>query len=204
MVAVAARNLDDAKKFADVHKIKKAYGSYEELAKDTEVQVVYIGTINTTHLPVAKLMLENGKHLLVEKPLGMNLKQVNEMIDLAKKKNLFLMEAVWSRFLPSYQFVQKQIKDGVIGDVKHVAVNFGVVIGDVDRVAKKSMGGGTMLDIGIYCLNIVEFVFDGEKPEKVLAVGHLNQEGVDESVSASLLFKNCKSFKFSFQILFSI
>ena len=108
---------------------------------------------------------------------------------------MLILITIKLNLIPSYQFFQKQIKDGVIGDVKHVSANFGVVIGDVDRVAKKSMGGGTMLDIGIYCLNIVEFVFDGEKPEKVLAVGHLNQEGVDESVSASFLFKNCKLFK---------
>ena len=186
MVAVAARNLDDAKKFADVHKIKKAYGSYEELAKDSEVEVVYIGTINTTHLPVAKLMLEHGKHLLVEKPLGMNLKQVNEMIDLAKKKNLFLMEAVWSRFLPSYQFVIKQIQDGVIGHVKHVFSSFGFPI---DDPTKKQL---SFMDIGIYCININEMVFDGEKPEKISAIGHLDCNGIDFNVNASLLFKNGK------------
>ena len=173
-----------------MHQINKAFGSYEELAKDKQVQVVYIGTINTKHLPVAQLMLEHGKHVLIEKSLAINSKQVNQLINLAKKNNLFLMEALWSRFLPSHQFVKQQISSGVIGDVKHVFTNFGVLVGGPNRVATKSLGAGTMLDIGCYCLSLIEHVYEGERPEKIVAVGHLNNEGVDENVTASFLFKN--------------
>ena len=166
-----------------MHEIKKAYDSYEQLAKEKEVDVIYIGTINSEHLPVAKLMLENGKHLLSER-LTLNSEQVNELLSLSKKNNLFFMEAIWSRFLPSHQATLKEIKEGLLGHIKHVDAEFGVV---VDKT-KKSLG--VMLDIGFYCLSLILFIFKGEKPEKVVSVGYLNNEGVDESIVASFLFKN--------------
>jgi len=135
-------------------------------------------------------MLENGKNVLVEKPLTLNLKCTQELINLAKKKNLFLMEALWSRFLPSYEFVMETIKNGVIGDIYHVSANFGTPMSEVERMSKKELGGGTILDIGIYAINIVEMVFDGETPTQIKAIGHLNENGVDESVSAAFQFKN--------------
>ncbi len=84
----------------------------------------------------------------------------------------------------------EQIKKGVIGDVYHVSASFGVKIANVERVAKKELGGGTILDIGVYTINIVEQVFDGEVPEKITSIGHLNESGVDLDVSAALKFKN--------------
>ncbi|CAG2178837.1 unnamed protein product, partial [Oppiella nova] len=116
-VAVGARELKSAQDFANLFNIPKAYGSYEELAKDKDVEVVYIGTVNSQHLSAAKLMLQNGKHILMEKPLDMNTKQNEELFALAKSKKLFVMEALLSRFLPSYEFIMDQLKQGVIGDV---------------------------------------------------------------------------------------
>jgi len=190
IVAVAARNLSSAQDFARLHGIPQAYGTYEELAKDKNIEVVYIGAIHPIHLSVTKLMLENGKHVLVEKPLTLNLKCSQELISLAKKKNLFLMEAVWSRFLPSYEFMMETIRNGVIGDVYHVGANFGMPFSGIERVTKKELGGGTLLDIGIYTINIVEMAFGGEKPTDIKAIGHLNENGVDESVSAAFQFSN--------------
>ncbi|CAG2117483.1 unnamed protein product, partial [Medioppia subpectinata] len=184
LVAVAARDLKSAQEFARIHGIPKAYGSYEELARDPNVEVVYVGTIHPHHLSAAKLVLSHGKHVLVEKPLTLNLKGTQELIAISRSHNLFLMEALWSRFLPSYDFVMNAIKTGVIGQVYHVEVNFGMQIGEVDRVARKELGGGTLVDIGIYALNVVLMAFGGEQPLDVKAVGHLNQHGVDESVSA--------------------
>jgi len=100
------------------------------------------------------------------------------------------MEAIWSRFLPSYEFVFDQIKKGVIGHIYHVNASLGFNIENVERVAKKALGGGTILDLGVYVINIVEQVYNGEMPEKINAVGHLNNDGVDLSVSAALKFKN--------------
>ncbi|CAG2119347.1 unnamed protein product, partial [Medioppia subpectinata] len=165
-VAVGARKLTDAQAFAKLFDIPKAYGSYEELAKDPDVQVVYIGTVNSQHLPAAKLMLENGKHILMEKPLTINTKQNEELFALAKSKKLFAMEALWSRFLPSYEFAFQELAKGTIGDVLHVTANLGFPNADVIRVATKELGGGTVLDVGVYAINIVEQVFGGEVPEK--------------------------------------
>ena len=187
---MAARSLESGKKFAQLHNIPKAYDSYEELAKDTNVQVVYIGSINPEHLRLGKMMLENGKHLLVEKPLTMSFMSTSQLTGMAKAKNLFLMEALWSRFLPSYRFVTDQLEKGVIGEVFAVNSSFGIPIAEVDRVGKRDLGGGVIYDIGVYALNAILIAFNDEKPLQVKAVGHLNAEKVDESVSASFTFSN--------------
>lgn len=135
VVAVAARDLSRAQEFADKFVIAKAYGTYVELAEDPNVEVVYIGTLNPQHYEVAQLMLEHGKHVLVEKPLCMNEKQAKKLIAYAERKKLFLMEAIWSRFFPSYQYLQKQIRNGMLGDVKSVHVDFGIPIQHVERLA---------------------------------------------------------------------
>jgi len=96
--------------------------------------VVYIGAINTLHLDIGKLMLDNGKHVLCEKPLTVNLKQTKELINYAKEKKLFLMEAIWSRCFPAYEAVKKELEAGTLGEVVQVIASFGVVVEDVDRV----------------------------------------------------------------------
>lgn len=135
VVAVAARDLSRAQEFADRFEIQKVYGSYIELAQDADVEVVYIGTLNPQHLEVAQLMLENNKHVLVEKPLCMNEKQARKLISYAERKKLFLMEAIWSRLFPSYQYVQRQINNGILGEIMGVDVEFGFeTLTNVDRL----------------------------------------------------------------------
>lgn len=135
IVAVAARDLTRAKEFAKQFGIRNAYGSYEELAKDPDVEVVYVGTLNPYHMEVAILMLENNKHVLVEKPLCINEKQAQKLISYAKQKQLFLMEAIWSRFFPSYKYLQKQINNGMLGEIEKVDVSFGFGgLSSVDRL----------------------------------------------------------------------
>lgn len=135
VVAVAARELGRAKEFAKKFDIAKAYGSYLELAQDQNVEVVYVATLNPKHMEVATLMLENGKHVLVEKPLCINKKQAHKLIALAEERNLFLMEAIWSRLFPSYQHIRKQIQNDVLGDVTSVEVEFGFAsLKNKDRV----------------------------------------------------------------------
>lgn len=136
LVAVAARDLGRAEEFAKKFSVTKAYGSYLELAKDPDVEAVYVGTLNPQHLEVATLMLENGKHVLVEKPLCLNEKQAHKLITYAERKKLFLMEAIWSRFFPSYQYVRKQIQNGTLGDIQLVEAEFG--FGGLDDVERLS------------------------------------------------------------------
>jgi dihydrodiol dehydrogenase / D-xylose 1-dehydrogenase (NADP) len=189
VVANAARSRSSAEKFAAAHNIQKFYGSYQELANDPDVDIAYIGTINPHHITVTKAMLQAGKHVLCEKPLGMNVREVKEMISLAREKKLFLMEAIWSRCFPAYDKIRELISAGTIGDVLHVLVQFGEEIDKVDRVSQKELGGGALLDIGIYTLQFISLSFNGQTPTKIVATGQLNDSGVDESVSSTFLYK---------------
>ncbi|KAJ6625029.1 Trans-1,2-dihydrobenzene-1,2-diol dehydrogenase [Pseudolycoriella hygida] len=189
VVAVAARDLNRAQEFAKLHEISKYYSSYEELATDSNVEVVYIGVLNPQHYSVAMLMLENGKHVLCEKPLCMNEKEVRKLIAYAERKKLFLMEAIWSRFFPSYDYLHKQIKNGNLGDVQEVHVSFGFPLEDVDRLAKKELGGGTILDLGVYTIQLCQWVFQ-QPPKQIQATGTLNSEGVDLAMKATLTYSD--------------
>ncbi|KAG1669718.1 Trans-1,2-dihydrobenzene-1,2-diol dehydrogenase [Nymphon striatum] len=185
--AVGARVLDRAQIFAEKHHMKKAYGSYEELAKDPDVEVVYVGVISPYHFFVSKLMLENGKHVLCEKPLTMNSKEATELNLLAKEKNLFLMQAIWSRCFPLYRKLNEALQNKVIGDIKYVHCTFGSA---VKRVISKETGNGSLLDIGIYGVQFITLAFGQEIPSKVVAVGHLNNNDVDKAICASFQFPN--------------
>lgn len=135
IVAVAARDQRNAQEFANLHNIDRAYEGYVNLAKDADVEVVYVGTLNPQHYEVVLLMLENNKHVLCEKPLCMNERQSAHVIRVAKERKLFLMEAIWSRFFPAYQYLRSEIKSGALGDVEAVTVDFGFPIANVARLA---------------------------------------------------------------------
>ncbi|KAJ8665169.1 hypothetical protein QAD02_006831 [Eretmocerus hayati] len=188
IVAVAARDESRAKEFARAHGIAKAFGSYEELARDADIDIAYIGTLHTSHLEVGKMMLNAGKHVLCEKPLTMNLKQTKELIDLAKSKGLFLMEAIWSRCFPAYETLRKELDNKSIGEVKHVIASLGGKMPHVERLNRKELGGGTVLDLGVYVIQLVCLVLNHEKPTEIKTVGHTNDEGVDLSMSTSMTY----------------
>lgn len=125
IVAIGARTLERAEEFAHRYGIPKAYGSYLEVAEDPNVEIAYVSMLNREHFDVAMMMLQHGKHVLCEKPLCMNEKQSRQLIKYAKQKKLFLMEAIWSRFFPSYQYVRHQIDSGKLGEILSVDVTFG-------------------------------------------------------------------------------
>ncbi|KAK9959192.1 hypothetical protein ABG768_011267 [Culter alburnus] len=188
VVAVAARDLKRAQEFAQKHSIPRAYGSYDELAKDPEIDVVYVGTIHPRHLSVGALFMNAKKNILCEKPLAMNLKEVQEMIVTAKKNDVFLMEAVWTRFFPASVEISRLLSQKEVGEVKVVHADFGVPLMHVVRAVQKDLGGGALLDICIYCLQFVLMVFNGEKPECVQATGFCLDTGVDEAMIITLKF----------------
>ena len=135
IVAIGARDLKRAQAFADKFNIPKAYGSYLELAQDPDVEVAYIGTIHPFHLELSQLMLDHGKHVLCEKPLTLNEKQATALTSYAKAKGLFLMEALWSRFLPSFQYVRKQVNSGALGEISYVEAELGLeALQHVERI----------------------------------------------------------------------
>lgn len=135
VVSIAARGLYRAKEFANTHDIQHFYGSYIELAQDVNVEVVYIGTSNSQHSPIAGLMLQNGKHVLCEKPMCINEKEVKNLVKLAEEKQLFLMEGMWSRFFPAYHYLRDRVTSGALGEITRITVNMGFPFDDVNRLA---------------------------------------------------------------------
>uniref|UniRef100_A0A182Y6E1 Trans-1,2-dihydrobenzene-1,2-diol dehydrogenase n=1 Tax=Anopheles stephensi TaxID=30069 RepID=A0A182Y6E1_ANOST len=188
VVAVAARKLADAEKFAALHGIGTAHEGYDALAKNPDVDVVYIGAVNNAHYELVLLMLEHGKHVLCEKPLCLNEGQSKRLVKRAAEQKLFLMEAIWSRFFPFYRQLRERIDRGDLGKIEEVEVEFGFVLSDIDRLRLKSLGGGTVLDLGVYTIQVCLWAFGGTAPEKVVASGVTNDEGVDVEVTAELHF----------------
>ncbi|XP_072397506.1 trans-1,2-dihydrobenzene-1,2-diol dehydrogenase-like [Diabrotica undecimpunctata] len=193
VVAIASRSQSNSDNFAKTHGIPNAYQGYDKLAKDENVNIVYVGVLNPQHYEVAKLMLEHGKHVLCEKPFTMNAKQTKKLLDISKEKNLFLMEAVWSRCFPAYDKMIEIIKSGEIGEVVQVSVEFGEPINHIDRIKNKDLGGGVILDLGGYNLQFQQYVFNGLKPIKIVANGHLNEEGIDTALATVLTYPGGKT-----------
>jgi len=192
IVAVAASNGKRAQEFATKFGIKHAFEGYEKVAECPEVDIVYINPLNPTHLKCVQLALKAGKHTLCEKPLGMNSKQVKEMIELARQKGVFFMEAFWSRFFPIYDEIRSALNDGRIGEPKFFQGNFGNCVPkeELARIFKKGLGGSSVADFGCYLVQLSTLVFGGQRPEKVIAIGKLNGEGVDVMDCVTLKYKN--------------
>ncbi len=187
LFAVASRDLNNAKQFAHQYGAKKAYGSYSELAMDSEVEVVYIASPNSFHYEQTMLCLENNKHVLCEKPMGMNSIEVTRMVETAKRKNLFLMEALWTRFIPSYFKCKELIENNSIGEIRSIHSDFGfkVEAASDSRLLNRNLGGGSLLDIGIYPV-FLALSLAGE-PEEIKASSIFGPTGVD--LSTSIVFQ---------------
>ena len=152
LVAAASRDLPNAVEFAKEFQADKAYGSYEELVRDPNVDVIYVATPHSHHHEHTLLCLDHNKAVLCEKAFAVNSRQAGEMIALARAKKVFLMEALWTKFLPHQQMMEKIIKEGKIGEVRSVLVNFGFrpQAPVPPRLLDPKLAGGTLLDIGIY------------------------------------------------------
>ena len=161
--AVASRSLEKAEKFAKDYGFGRAYGSYEELAKDPAVDLIYIATPHSEHYNNILLCLEHGKNLLVEKAFTANALMASEVIALAKEKGVFLSEAMWTRFLPAVQMVKDLILAGKIGKVESVDADFSMPLSHIERLRKPELAGGALLDLGIYSLTFADiFLTDAE------------------------------------------
>jgi len=190
--ACAAHSKESAEAFAKTHGFTTSYDSYEALAKDDNVDVVYVGNIHTKHYESIILALEHHKHVLVEKPMCMNAKQVRHVKEVAEKQGKFLMEGMWTRFFPCVRRVRELIKDGAIGNVHFVDGAIGWAFDKNNaRAWKRELGGGSLLDIGIYPLAFLTMIL-GSKPEKISAVGELTEEGIDSYVSATLQYSGSR------------
>lgn len=190
IAAVGSRNIETAKSFAEQYKINKFYGSYEELVKDPNVDVIYVATPHNLHFENTIMALENGKHVLCEKPFGVNSSEAKKMIAKAKEKNLFLMEALWSRFLPNIIKVKELIDSGTIGKVNLLTAYFSFKSphSNEHRHFNVDLCGGTLLDIGIYNVFISTFLLG--QPKGFHAVAGLGETGVDKNLSLTFKYEN--------------
>ena len=193
LVAVASRNIQNANNFAEKHNAKKAYSSYEELAKDSNVDAVYIATPHSFHKEHAILCLQNKKAVLCEKPFAMNLSEVTEMIEAAKENNVLLMEALWSFFLPHFTYVLDLVKSEKFGKLKSLEADFGfhTPYNTDSRLFKKELGGGSLLDIGIYPI-FAALATLGE-PDAIDASATFFENGADASCDMVFQYKNAKA-----------
>lgn len=180
IAAVASRSIDSAAAFARTFDISKYYGSYEEMAKDTDLEIIYIGTPHPQHYENVMLFLEAGVPVVCEKPLGVNAAQTEKMIAKAREKNVFLLEGMWTRFFPAFQQALAWVQSGRIGRPQMMHAVFGY-----DGTSNKKqwrfshdMAGGALLDVGIYPLAMA-FAMFGSDPVKITSAAYI-ENGVDE------------------------
>ncbi|MCM1386348.1 MAG: Gfo/Idh/MocA family oxidoreductase [Bacillus sp. (in: Bacteria)] len=187
--AVAARQLSRAEAFAKKHGFEKAYGSYEEMLADKEVELVYIATPHSHHYEHMKLCIEAGKHVLCEKAFTMNEKQAREIFALAEEKGVLVTEAIWTRYMPSRKIINDLLAEGVIGEVKTLTANLSYMIADKERIIRPELAGGALLDVGVYTLNFALMHF-GSQIAKKQSVVHLTETGVDGQNVMTLFYED--------------
>lgn len=188
IVACAARELRKAQRFASVQNITHAVESYDALAKHPEVDAVYVATTHNAHYKNVMLCLQAGKHVLCEKPLTVNAQQAQKLYDYAKEQKLFLMEAVWTRFLPAIRALETTLQNGEIGEILSLNATF-AISGEFTakhRLKDPETAGGSLLDLGIYPITMSYIVF-GQAPSTIQSFPAIGNTGVDER--AYMLFE---------------
>ncbi|MBS3735038.1 MAG: Gfo/Idh/MocA family oxidoreductase [Phycisphaerae bacterium] len=182
LIAVGSRSADKAEAFGREFAVPNRHGSYEALARDEDVDVVYIATPHPQHKPNALLCIAQGKAVLCEKPFTVNAGEAGEVVAAARDAGVFCMEAMWTRFLPALAETRRLIADGAIGDVRMVRADFGFRC-DWDpqsRLLKADLGGGGLLDVGVYCVSLASMVFGGALPQRAAGLAAIGATGVDE------------------------
>jgi len=187
LVAVGSRRQETADAFGDQFHVPRRHAGYRQLAEDPEVDVIYISTPHAFHMENTLLCLEAGKAVLCEKPFAINAAQARRMVEAARGKGLFLMEAMWTRFFPLMAEVRRWLAEGLIGDVRIVSADFGfrAAVNPQGRLFNPALGGGALLDVGVYTVSLASMVLGGP-PQRVASLANLGETGVDEQ-SAMLL-----------------
>ena len=184
---IASRDKARAATFAKAYDAIRYYGSYEELAHDPEIDVIYISTPHVFHFDHSMLCLQNHKAVICEKPFGMNVYQVDQMIREAEKRKIFLMEALWTRFIPGIEKVLELIDDGQIGKINNIRADFGFLADSnpAHRLYNAKLGGGALLDIGIYPVYLSMLLLG--VPDEIKALASMSETKIDKSIA--ILFK---------------
>jgi predicted dehydrogenase len=185
---IGSRTLEAAQTFSVAHGAEAAYGSWAELAADPSLDVIYVATPHTGHHEAARICLEAGRAVLIEKPITLDLASAQDLVSLARSKNLFLMEAMWMRTNPVIRRIRELVADGAIGEVTHVGADFGLPgpFPPEHRLRNPDLGGGALLDLGVYPLTFAS-LFLGT-PEQVHATAALTPEGVDRNTAIALRY----------------
>lgn len=191
LLAVASSSAVRSNIFGEKYKVARRYHGYESLVKDPDVDIIYVATTHNFHFEHTMLALENGKAVICEKPLAINARQAREMIDFARNKRVFLMEAFWTRFLPSTLEILKWIREGRIGEVRLFKADFGYYMpfDPGHRSYNPELAGGALLDVGVYPLN---FAFDlfGDYPESWVSLPSISSTGIDQQSAYVLKYSN--------------
>jgi predicted dehydrogenase len=189
VVAVGSRSQDAADAFAQRFDIARAHGNYEALWADDDVDVVYIASPHSHHHAMTIAALDAGKHVLCEKAFAVNAAQAREMVDAAARNDRFLMEAMWTWFIPAVVDIRQRVLDGEIGELKVVEANFAIPVTDPDgRHRRIDLAGGAMLDIGIYPISFARFLAGDPVDAKVS--GTLGATGVDATVGGVVTYSS--------------
>jgi predicted dehydrogenase len=198
LAAVASRSADKAATFAKEYNVPLALGSYEALFESDAVDVIYIATPHTSHAEWSIKAMEHGKHVLCEKPLGVNAAEVRQMVECANKNGVFLMEALWSRFNPSIKAVKKLVDSGQIGELRYLHATFGFYALDKDpagRLLNPDLAGGSILDIGIYPVFLAYLMLG--KPVSIQSRAIILDSGVEVQTAMLLDYPNAQALLYS-------
>lgn len=184
---VASRDLEKAKTFANEHGFQHAFGSYEGMLADDEVELIYIATPHSHHYRHMKMCLDAGKHILCEKSFTVNEKQAAEIFRIAEEKKLLVTEAIWTRYMPSRKMINDLLDEKVVGDVRKMTANLNYPLLDKERIVKPELAGGALLDVGIYPLNFAYMHF-GDKVREIRSAAQMTSAGVDGENAMILLY----------------
>ena len=190
VAAVGARRQESAEAFARKHGITTAYGDYRSVVEDTAVDVVYVATPHALHREHVELALEAGKPVLCEKAFTLNARDAEDLVALAREKNLFLMEAMWMRCNPLVRRLQQLVASGRLGEVRQVRADIGFVVDKppTDRLLDPVLGGGALLDMGVYPLTLAQLFLGA--PSSVAAAAALSEAGADLNLALSLGYES--------------
>ena len=190
LIAVGSRSADSAAEFSAAHNIPRAYGSWQELAEDKDVDVVYVATPHAAHHAAATVCLSAGRAVLCEKPLTLDASTAADLVRLARAREVFLMEAMWMRVNPAIRRIVELVQDGAIGDLRHITADFGVPgpFPPGHRMRAPELGGGALLDLGVYPVTFAH-LFLGP-PQHIRAWAALLPEGTDENTGVVFGYDN--------------
>lgn len=187
--AIASRSQERAEEFGRTYKIKKCYGSYEEMLQDKKVDLVYVATPHSEHYENVKLCIQYGIPVLCEKAFTANASQAEEILALAKEKNVFVTEAMWIRYMPMAATIKEVIESGVIGDIRMVTANLCYPVAGKERLKNPQLAGGALLDLGVYPINFASMIL-GTDVTRIDSSCIMAESGVDSQESITLHYQN--------------